>query len=218
MSKSIEEKIRIKITNYKGKVVANWKVPKTKKQLKYAIEKLLKLYVRCKESKLLTKDLITAIKHYATALIQYSEVTAWGLTYSEYIKLLVEVKNLKIEEFTEEIVPEKVREHEKAICSFCKILLKYPARVVYRQGQKIVAISEPIGIHCLNTTVGKINDLINEVKVIVDKISLNDKTKNYKSTPISSYYYPYARNTEKSNIQHVVTTCQTQKFTQLSFL
>lgn len=88
----------------------------------------------------------------------------------ELVELLREVINAEIEEFEEEIVTEKKRVHEDAICSFCKVKLVYPAYVVYRRGNKIVKQSEPIGIFCLNNTIGKLNDLVTEISVRYENI------------------------------------------------
>jgi hypothetical protein len=100
-----KEKILIKITNYKGAVTESWKAPKTKRQCRYAIEKLLKLYHRCKKTNLLTKDLLTAIKKYAEALYQLT-IDVF-IVKPELVELLREVINAEIEEFEEEIVTEK---------------------------------------------------------------------------------------------------------------
>ena len=88
----------------------------------------------------------------------------------ELVELLREVINAEIEEFEEEIVTEKKRVHEDAICSFCKVKLVYPAYVIYRRGNQIVKQSEPIGIFCLNNTIGKLNDLVTEISVRYENI------------------------------------------------
>jgi len=58
----------IKIVNYRGSVVGRWSVPRTKRQVRYAVEKLLRLYFRCKSTNLLTRELLTVIKAYAERL------------------------------------------------------------------------------------------------------------------------------------------------------
>ena len=88
----------------------------------------------------------------------------------ELLELLREIINAEIEEFEEEIVTEKKRVHEDAICSFCKVKLVYPAYVIYRRGNQIVKQSEPIGIFCLNNTIGKLNDLVIEISVRYENI------------------------------------------------
>ncbi len=51
----------IKITNYKGSVTHSWRVPKSRRACKSQIIKLLRLYERCKQSRLLTRDLLKAM-------------------------------------------------------------------------------------------------------------------------------------------------------------
>jgi len=196
-----KEKILIKITNYKGAVTESWKAPKTKRQCRYAIEKLLKLYHRCKKTNLLTKDLLTAIKKYAEALYQLT-IDVF-IVKPELVELLREVINAEIEEFEEEIVTEKKRVHEDAICSFCKVKLVYPAYVVYRRGNKIVKQSEPIGIFCLNNTIGKLNDLVIEISVRYENIiEVEEGLKEQKDTK-----------TEKMAVDnHAVIFCKDKKF------
>lgn len=160
--RSIEQEA-MKLINYKGNVVARWKAPRTKRQVIYAIKKLLKFYYRCKASGLLTKQLVEAIKKYGAILHDMAGVKL--LAYGELALGLQEIARLKIEDLEEEIVTEKERKHEDAICSLCRTRLVYPAYIVYRKGLDVVKTSEPVGIRCLHRMVGRINDLITELSV-----------------------------------------------------
>ena len=121
----------------------------------------------------------------------------------ELLELLREIINAEIEEFEEEIVTEKKRVHEDAICSFCKVKLVYPAYVVYRRGNQILKKSKPIGIFCLNNTIGKLNDLVIEISVRYENIiEVEEGLKEQKDTK-----------TEKMAVDnHAVIFCKDKKF------
>lgn len=193
-----KDKFLIKIQNYKGQVVAGWKAPKTKRQAGYAVEKLMKLFIRCKESNLLTKELTTAIKKYAEALFELAQVKAWFIAKPWLLAVLNELREIKIEDLQEEIVAEKIREHQNAICSLCKVKLKYPAFVVYRKGTQIVKVSSPVGIFCLKSMHQKLNDLVTEIKAITNK-DINFYTPTRKSSKVA-----YAASSNTSNVKQLL--------------
>ncbi len=166
----------MKAMNYKGNVVASWKIPKTPRQVAGQMFKLVKLYYRCKEKNLLTKDIITLIKRYAETLFKYAETTVCLIKYPELAKALREIIATKEEEYEEEIVAEKIRRHILEKCSLCNTELKYPAYVVYKKGQREIKVSAPIGIFCLTRLVGKLNDLITKIEVNT-QVNLNDLVK-----------------------------------------
>jgi len=158
-----QEDYVVKIVNYKGSVVHSWKAPKSKRGCKGQIRKLLRLYYRCKQTNLLTKELLTAIKNYAEVL--YKLAVEIFLIEPEMTTILREVLSTKIEDFEEEIVAEKMRVHENQNCSFCGTKLVYPAYVVFRKNTEVVKISKPVGIQCLKSLAGKLNDLVTEIRV-----------------------------------------------------
>lgn len=174
-----EEKIFVKVTTYRGSVSARWRAPKTKRGVTGQMEKLLKLYHRCRQNGLLTRDMLAAIKNYASALKKLA--TALFVVKPELFALLGEIENTKPEDLEEEIVAEKVREHRRAVCSFCKVDLVYPAYVVYRRGTEVVRVSEPVGIQCLKGLYGKLNDLAVEIQARIEEIKLVDGKKSRKS-------------------------------------
>lgn len=170
----------IKIQNYKGKVIGNWKVPCNKRQYRFALKKLLKLYYRCKKTNLLTKELLFGIKHYTEQLLSLGEITMWIFAEPQLIPLVEEVLNTTPEEFTEEVVLEKVRQYQTARCPFCNTELKYPAIVVYRKGNKVEKMSAPVGIKCLNRIVGKLNDLTQQIKIVISQLGNTPKSNEKK--------------------------------------
>ena len=182
-----QQEYLIKIVNYKGSVVHSWKAPKNRRGCKAQIRKLLRLYWRCKQTNLLTKELFAAIKNYAEAL--YKLAIEVFIVEPELASLLKEVMSTTIEDFEEEIVAEKMRVHENQKCSFCRTKLVYPAYVVYRKGLNIVKTSAPIGIHCLRSLAGKLNDLVVEIQTIHKNINVNnvnvvdDNHKNLRNSP-----------------------------------
>jgi hypothetical protein len=177
-----QQEYLIKIVNYKGSVVHSWKAPKNRRGCKAQIRKLLRLYWRCKQTNLLTKELFAAIKSYAEAL--YKLAIEVFIVEPELASLLKEVMSTTIEDFEEEIVAEKMRVHENQKCSFCRTKLVYPAYVVYRKGLEIVKTSAPIGIHCLRSLAGKLNDLVVEIQTIYRNINVIDGNhKNLRNSP-----------------------------------
>jgi len=155
----------IKIMNYRGSVVGRWSVPRTKRQVRYAVEKLLKLYFRCKSTNLLTRELLTAIKTYAERL--WKMCVELFIVKPEFVPLIQEILQAEPETYEEEIVMEKMRRHETKRCSLCGVRLVYPAYVVYRKGGVIVKESAPVGIFCLTEIAGKLRDLITRIDTAV---------------------------------------------------
>lgn len=170
----------IKIADYKGNVVARWKMPKTKKQFIWTIIKLVRFYYRCKEANLLTNDLISVLKKFLSLPVVQEKLPTVVVAYSEVATAVKEIKSLKHHEFEEKIVMEKIRKHESAICSLCQINLKYPAYIVYRKGLDVVKMSNCVGIFCLNKTVGKLNNLISS-------ISIEEASKNTNAVQLSLF-------------------------------
>lgn len=160
---------KIRITDYKGSVIAGWKTPKTKRQAGYAFVRLIRFYRRCKEHNLLTKDIVSAIKRFTEAILKYTSALGWMIADPEIMSSLNEIKQLKIEELEEELVAEKMRTHTDAVCSMCKTRLVYPAYVVYRKGLTIVKKSNPIGIRCLYSISDKLNNLAQEMTIEDEK-------------------------------------------------
>jgi len=190
-----QQEYLIKIVNYKGSVVHSWKAPKNRRGCKAQIRKLLRLYWRCKQTNLLTKELFAAIKSYAEAL--YKLAIEVFIVEPELASLLKEVMSTTIEEFEEEIVAEKMRVHENQKCSFCRTKLVYPAYVVYRKGLEIVKKSDPIGIYCLKSLAGKLNDLVVEIYAQIKDISPVNNNQIDNSLPVtSSIPETHEKNTE----------------------
>lgn len=165
----MDKKVVIKLETYKGRIFHQWEIPTSRKSLQTSVKKLLQLYLRCRKNHLLTKDIFRAIQHYARLLVKFSEVMAWGIAYPEYLALLNEIITAEVEDVEEEVVPEKVREHERAKCSICGVELRFPARIVYRKAGTILRVSNPVGIRCLNSTVGKLNDLIVKLEAKIEE-------------------------------------------------
>lgn len=169
----MDKAVVIKLETYKGRIFHRWKIPTSRKSLQTSVKKLLQLYLRCRKNHLLTRDIFRAIQHYARLLIKFSEVMAWGIAYPEYLAILNEIITTEVEEVEEEVVPEKVREHERARCSICGVELRFPARIVYRRAGAILRVSNPVGIRCLNNTVGKLNDLIIKLEAKIEEQDLS---------------------------------------------
>jgi hypothetical protein len=163
--------IIFKLMSYKGSVAGVWRVPTTSRQLVGSIKKVIKFYYRCKESHLLTPELVKTLKSYAATLWDYSFLLVIGsLKHNEIYKVLEEIKNLDENmDLTAEIVEEKFRKHEKQACSLCRTELVYPAYIVWRKGAEIVKQSPPIGIVCLNSRINKLNDLTIALKIEIQK-------------------------------------------------
>ncbi len=152
--------IVFKLQSYKGAITASWKVPRTNRQIIGAIKRLIKFYFRCKQAKFLTAEALDAIKKYAAKLQELGFEALSGLVkYPELKSLLADIQSEKPPEFMSEVVEEKMRTHEKSICSLCKVPLVYPAYIVWRRGTEIVDKSAPIGIICLKNRIRKLNDL-----------------------------------------------------------
>lgn len=167
--------MKIQIINYKGNVVANWSIPKTEKQLAWTVIKLVRFYYRCKDSGLLTNEVIHVIQECIGALKDSYFINV----HPEVIKGIKEIQALKPHNLEEEIITEKIRKHEQAVCSLCGTDLKYPAYIVYRKGLEVIKVSAPIGIFCLKSVMGKLRDLIVQMKVKISdhKICSSSSTK-----------------------------------------
>ncbi len=198
-----KDKLLIKVQNYKGQVVAGWRAPKNQRQAGYAVEKLLKLYTRCKQSNLLTKDLTQAIKNYADALSELAQVKAWFIAKPWLFTILNELRAIRVEHLEEEIVTEKIREHQNAICSFCKVKLRYPAFVVYRKGTQVVKISNPVGIFCLKSLHGKLNDLVTEIKATVNQ-NIGFLTHTREKNPSKVACATFSNTSRESNVKQLL--------------
>jgi hypothetical protein len=160
------EQMVLKLRDYKGSVATQWKTPRTAKQLVASIKKLVKFYFRCKESHLLTPDIVDALKTYAIKLDEYAFfVLVARRKTPELFSVLEEMKALVAEDLTAEVVEEKVRQHEPRVCSICRVPLVYPAYIVWRKGLEVVKQSAPIGIMCLNARKAKLQNLIAEIDV-----------------------------------------------------
>jgi hypothetical protein len=159
----------LKLINYKGAIAANWRVPRTRRQIVANAKKLIKFYYRCKDAKFLTPEVLTALKTYASALQDLAFLVLQAFSkHPHLVEVLDEIRNTEVSELKAEVVEEKMRQHEKQICSICHVTLVYPAYIVWRQGDEIVDRSLPIGIMCLNNRVKKLNDLTVAVQVEVD--------------------------------------------------
>lgn len=153
----------IKLKNYKGSIVVNWKPPKSNKAVIFGIRKLLKLFYRCQSAKLLTSELLGVIKQYANILKEKALVKL--VAYPELIVGLKEVNDYKLADLEIELVQEKMRVTKKEICSICGVNLVKPAYLIHRKGTQVVHISKPIGIRDLNAIYGKIRDLITALSI-----------------------------------------------------
>lgn len=158
----------LKLINYKGRLAGKWTAPKTRRGLFAAIRRLARFYYRCKECGLLLPDIVEILKIHA---VQITELAGIMLVAApQYISALKEIRDLEVSTLNPEIVEERVRKKEINRCSICRVLLKYPAYIVWRKGIEIVKVSKPIGILCLNNRAKKLNDLIVETQIIIDNI------------------------------------------------
>lgn len=164
MAKSPKKITLAEVKDYKGNVVARWRVPKTKRQSAWAVVRLLRFFYRARERKFLTREMLEALKEYGRLIEE--KFPLCFLVHPELIEGFRELMNYELpHDLTEEVVEEKIRRSENAICSMCGVDLVKPAYVVKRKGFEVVSISDPIGIRCLNSFYGKLKDLIVEMKL-----------------------------------------------------
>ena len=196
-----EKDYEIKIRDYKGNLISQFKMPERKRDFLKAMISLARLYERAKRHNFLTKDLFIAIKTYAEALYNRKDALHLALKFPVLLKHFKEILNTQPENFEEEIIYGKVREHENAFCSICKVQLVYPAYVVFKKGGVEVKRSAPIGIKCLNSLSEKLIELaekitgkkhegerkidnLTEVEINWEKVRKNtERIKNTISTP-----------------------------------
>jgi len=158
-----EKTIMMKIINYKGKISSKWEAPRTPRGALRTAVKFLQFYHRCKTAGLLLPDVVRVMKQVVEKFLEH--YTFVILAVPEVATLFNEIRSLKEDELTFEIVEEKVRERRYARCSICGVRLKYPAYIVSRRGLEIVRKSAPVGIICLNSRVKKLQDLIKKISV-----------------------------------------------------
>jgi hypothetical protein len=170
-----------KLESYKGAITASWKVPKTNRQVIGAIKRLVKFYFRCKQAKFLTAEALDAIKRYAARLQELGFAALAGLAkHPELKSVLADIQAEQPPEFMSEVAEEKMRTHEKSICSLCKVPLVYPAYIVWRRGLEVVDKSAPIGIICLKNRIRKLNDLT--IALSMAEVTSNDGTAQAEKT------------------------------------
>lgn len=158
-----EREYAIKIVDYKGKITG-LKLPKSKKMSLKLFVDLLRLYERAKRHNFLTKSLFTAMKRLALTLKEKGYVIAI-LKYPALARHFVELIETPVEEFEEEIVYGKVREHALGKCSVCGVELVYPAYIVYKKNGVEIKRSNSIGIKCLNSVEKSLIDLVEEINI-----------------------------------------------------
>lgn len=176
----------LKLINYKGAISCHWKAPKTEKQVLTSIKQLIKFFYRCKEASLLLPDVTKAIKSYAEKLIELAGIMI--IVNPELISALKEIKNTPENGLEPEIIQEKKRVHKTAKCSLCRVVLRYPAYIVWRKGLEVVKTSQPVGILCLNNRVRILNNLIADIQVTISEE--RKKPHGYEAEKGSLFYCP----------------------------
>lgn len=184
--------MKIKISDYKGNVVTRWKVPRTKRQLTWTAIKLVRLYYRCKETGLLTNELISVLKEFIETM--KGRLVAVTVAHPEIAKGINEIRNLTPHDLEEEIILEKIREHRGEVCSLCGTDLRFPAFIAYRKGLQVIKYSRPVGIFCLKGTVGKLRNLISSMTIELPKDTTETK-------------YSSQRTSQPSQPQQVIQHC-----------
>jgi len=158
-----EKDYEIKVVDYKGNLISQFRMPERKRDFLKAMISLARLYERAKRHNFLTKDLFIAIKTYAEALYNRKDVLYLALRFPVLLKHFREILNTQPENFEEEIIYGKVREHKNASCSICRVQLVYPAYIVFKKKGIEVKRSAPIGIKCLNSLSEKLIELAEKI-------------------------------------------------------
>ena len=158
-----EKDYEIKVVDYKGNLISQFKMPERKRDFLKAMISLARLYERAKKHNFLTRDLFIAIKTYAEALYNRKDVLYLALRFPVLLKHFREILNTQPENFEEEIIYGKVREHKNASCSICRVQLVYPAYIVFKKKGIEVKRSAPIGIKCLNSLSEKLIELAEKI-------------------------------------------------------
>ncbi len=165
----------LRLINYKGKINASWTVPKSRGQAITSMKQLIAFYYRCKEAKLLLPNVDRAIKAYAEKLLILSPMLA--IIEPCLIGAIKEIKEAKEYGLEAELVQEKLRKKEDSRCSICRVRLKYPAYVVWRQGLEVKEHSKPVGIICLNNRARKLNDLVIQMDTAIAEMKTQENGK-----------------------------------------
>ena len=158
-----EREYVIKIVDYEGKITG-LKLPKSKKMSLKLFVDLLRLYERAKRHNFLTKSLFTAMKRLALTLKEKGYVIAI-LKYPALARHFVELIETPVEEFEEEVIYGKIREHAYERCNVCGVDLVYPAYIVFKKDEIEIKKSNPIGIKCLNNIEKSLIDLIKKIDI-----------------------------------------------------
>jgi len=153
---------------FKGPVAKKFLAPTTYRRYSGGAAKILKLWYRMQKADLFWPELLTKIQEVTNAWIsiglnkykrkipdaifeEFDRILSFNL--NNYLKLNEALGNLKV--YTEE-----TRERKETQCNFCKAHLVYPAYIVYRETDKELKRSQPIGIVCLHTRQHALNRLM----------------------------------------------------------
>lgn len=168
------DQVILKLKDYQGRIVSTWKTPNTRRQLLMSIRKLLKFYYRAEKSGVLTSSLLDLLQNVSKKLLELSHLRIFDNRYRHYTQELVRINSIEFDNsLFFEIIEEKIRRHEDARCSFCKVKLIYPAYVITKQAGQIISRSRPIGIFCLNQNIGRLKDLIISLDFIIKQETNN---------------------------------------------
>lgn len=152
-----------RLKQYKGSLLSTkWKVPKSKRQFSYALNRVIKLYYAMESRNLFYPQLVSAVKKVAI----YFKIYIIKNRPDKMLYYLTELD--KIINFEPPFVfdrIEKVRVKESKRCSVCRCALNYPAYLIYRTNEGVEIKSEATGIFCLEQLHGYIDNFKDNLEI-----------------------------------------------------
>ena len=151
-----------KLKHYNGSLIStSWKVPKSKRQFSFALNRVVKLYHAMHNRNLFYPELVEKVKEIAYFFKMY--VTLHRPDKTDYLFILEEI--VDFEPPVTFVRIEEARIREIARCSVCSVPLVHPGFLIYitQDGQEVR--SRPTGIHCLHSLHGKLEKFTDSLKL-----------------------------------------------------
>lgn len=207
-----EKEYLVKIVNYKGNILKIEKPKDRKGFYKLAIQ-VCRIYERAKEGGFLTRELLDALKQLADLILHRTEILHLLISNPSLVRNLKKICVEKIDkDIEEEIIEGKIREHDRKQCHVCGCSLVYPAYVVRKKGGKIEKVSKAIGIKCLNSLRHKIEDIIEDIRVVHDEIKgFVEKNKNFVGKNGSEKHEEKAKRSQSENRESEMKDKESEK-------
>lgn len=162
-----------KLKNYQGSLLSSkWKIPQSKRQFSFALNRIIKLFYAMENRKLFYPELVREVKGLAIYFKIFMIKNRSDKVY-DFLPELEKIIEFEVPIHFERI--EKVRVQETKRCSVCRVNLTNPAYLIYRTEEGTEVRSEPTGIFCLKQLHGYLEDFKESLKVAWEIKEIGDE-------------------------------------------